>query len=194
MRKDKGRPSFVGWRSQGQTREQRKGWCQTNLELAKSILDAPENHSEGDLSAARRLLELAAPELEAIAGAPGQAWDRVVTVLDAALLDPVIGADKTAIEFLAIVRSLAQSAEIYTVESVLCELDDVFKSQRAWTNAINSYGSPEPRWWLQRQWIERTDRDQKKAPFARQYLPLLFQKFRVKVTAEQVIRVWLRGM
>ncbi len=78
-------------------------------------------------------------EITAGDGKLGQAWGRLVETLNQAISDPVIEKNATCVEFLQIVRSLANTPVAgTTIDMVFEPLKAIFQSQMAYDNTLKS--------------------------------------------------------
>ena len=78
-------------------------------------------------------------EITAGDGKLGQAWGRLVETLNQAISDPVIEKNATCVEFLQIVRSLANTPVAGTnIDMVFEPLKAIFQSQMAYDNTLKS--------------------------------------------------------
>jgi hypothetical protein len=59
---------------------------------------------------------------------------------------------------------------------------------------IASAKNKEPKEWVQGEWAKVEDKRGKKASFAREHSNLVQKKFNLTVTADQIAKVWLKGM
>jgi hypothetical protein len=123
-----------------------------------------------------------------------KAWEHAYQHLERALQDDVVKANPVVVLMLENDLTTAHDACGFTAAS---DLDWDIRHAAA-TQAISSRASDAAksknigaRTWLILEWSNRTDKDQKKASFARQYAPLVKKKYGVIVTPEQIAREWL---
>jgi hypothetical protein len=118
------------------------------------------------------------------------AWKRIANIVREAKTDPKISESQRAVSFLAMIEAIADRAlGNDSPEQVLSPLADFLKSQHA--THIAQLKNETARLWVLQEWENRTDQGQKKAPFARQFAPLVKKKFDLIVTPETIARDWL---
>lgn len=119
-----------------------------------------------------------------------KAWARISELLSDAQSDAVISNNEEAVEFLSIVKMLSDGAwGHWDLQRVFRPIADHISSEKA-SNAARQKNE-EPRAWVLTEWENRTDKWQKKAPFSRQYSPLVKKKFDLVVNPETIARDWI---
>ena len=118
------------------------------------------------------------------------AWKRIAQIASNAKSDPWVIGSQTAVSFLGMIQAIADRAVGgYSAEEVLAPLSDFLKSEQAKRNAQSK--NEAPRAWVLSEWLNRPDQGQKKAPFARQYSPLVKKQFGLIVNPDTIARDWL---
>lgn len=172
-------PSFDGFRSPEAPRRIR-------AKLIRELLDQARSNGDDFYS------DVYLRDVQANEGPAGHAWDRLADLLTVALDDPVIRGNGVAVEFLEIMRSVADSTDARdTIDGVMWVFEPVFAKERAWVNAINSRPDPKYRDWTEFQWFVCWDQTKGKQAFARWAAGQLREKFGVKVSADTIARDWL---
>lgn len=140
------------------------------------------------------LAELRA-ELEAAERRPGGgAWKRISELMREAKSDPAIKHNEGAVDFLSMMETLTKYAFSHwdakmTLKPIIDHGDERGASLRS-RNAAQSKNA-EPRAWVLSEWDGRTNKDEKKAEFARQYSQKVRLKFNLIVNPETISREWL---
>ncbi len=132
------------------------------------------------------LNELRSPEILAL--------NRICSYLDRALCDPIVNQSFDAIELIEswFARISETAFGLRSSDEINPNPRKIAKSAISRHSAENAANkNSEPREWVREQWKKRTDLKQSKASFARQYVHLVKDKYKVKVTAETIARDWL---
>lgn len=138
-------------------------------------------------------LELAI--LEELQNPKALAWDRACKYLIEALEDPDV---KVNPETVKVINSWLTDIDTFGYGHETSAIDvappvslirEVVRSWDAGEKA--SKKNAEPRAWVLTEWESRPDLGQSKASFARQYVPLVKQRFGVLVTEDTIKRDWL---
>ena len=123
-----------------------------------------------------------------------KAWLALFNYLEAACDDDSIKASSTALEVAkamhASVRDVTINAPINEVFKPLTSVAVKAAISNAKSNAAAAKNS-KPRNWVIGQWNSRADQGQSKASFARQYVNLVKNEFKLQVTADTIARAWL---
>jgi hypothetical protein len=118
------------------------------------------------------------------------AWRRIAEIAKMAKGDQWVKQSESAIAFLGMIEAMANlTIGGDSSAQVMGPLSDFLKSEQARKNAQSKNGAA--RAWVLSEWEGRTDRNQGKAAFSRQYSPLVKQKFSLLVTSDTIARDWL---
>lgn len=122
------------------------------------------------------------------------AWDRASCYLASALEDPVIKANPEAVEVLA--TWLHKTSLLGHGGTTADDFEPPAAKILQWATSrraaeVASKKNADPRAWVLTEWESRPDLGQSKASFARQYVPLVKQRFGVLVTEDTIKRDWL---
>lgn len=177
-------PTLKGWRSKEPTRQENIARLRAWIEECEKIIGQVIPYSHEELERARTSIEVFSEGIAQLQGELAQAWDQVVKRLSAAILDPAIQQNATAVEFLEIMRSLASVAPTHDeLDEVVCidevfgwEFDDVSHSKRAWAIAKNK--NIQVRTWVIDEWNRRTNLAETKESFADRYSEQIRRKFK----------------
>jgi hypothetical protein len=171
------RPSFEGFRSPECTR-------QSVLAMYRDFVQTSGiDPSQSDIVA----------EIVAGTGELGQAWDRLVETLTQAISDPIIEKNPACVEFLQIMRSLANTTTAATTVDMLFEpLKPIFQKQMAFDNKLKSHD----KFFLAQFWmlddLERNGGAKgSKNKIAKDYAIKIKNKFGLTVSADTIARHWL---
>ena len=132
-------------------------------------------------------------EITAGDGKLGQAWGRLVETLNQAISDPVIEKNATCVEFLQIVRSLANTPVAgTTIDMVFEPLKAIFQSQMAYDNSLKSRG----KFFLAKFWMyddleKNGGAVGSKNKIAKDYAVKIKNKFGLTVSVDTIARYWL---
>jgi hypothetical protein len=187
------RPTFEGFRSPDGTRKECIALYLQHAAEAQEAIDSGTFKSEDFCyKSPSEAVESWRNLIAQMEGEGGQAWDRVCVILQAAMVDPVICKSQSAVEFLQIMHSVANTTcGTEDVDGVMQVFRPVFASQRAFDNSAISKPPSSARRWVRDEWFDRTDKGQSKAAFARQYSALVKQKYGISVTPDTIARDWL---
>lgn len=124
-------------------------------------------------------------------------WEAAQGHIENALLDPVVSSTPKVVAMLQdVLGAINDNADRPASESL--DVWDFLRSDLARKEARTVQAriaamskNARPRAWVSSEWINRSDKGQSKASFARQYAPLVKNRFGVDVTPNQIERVWL---
>lgn len=119
-----------------------------------------------------------------------QCWLEILETIAQLKQKPNISNNSGAMGFLAVMEKLASPAwGSWELADVLQPLIDQINSEKARHSA--SQKNLEPRSWVISEWASRSDKNQGKAAFSRQYAPLVKKQFGVIVNPDTIARDWL---
>ncbi|MDO9199299.1 hypothetical protein [Rhodoferax sp.] len=118
------------------------------------------------------------------------AWKRIAQIAAMARDDQWVKQSESAVAFLGMVEAIAnRTMGGDSPSQILGPLSDFLKSEQARKNAQSKNGTV--RAWVLSEWNARTDKDQGKAAFSRQYSTLVKKEFGLLVTPDTIARDWL---
>lgn len=138
--------------------------------------------------------EIEVAMLEELRSPAVRAWDRTCKLLDEIMQDSVVKANPEAVKAIQswrgkiIAVALGYRSKDDVVPPVATYAKYAIKKHSA---EIASMKNAKQRDWVQKEWESRPDKDQSKASFARQYVPLVKQRFGLQITAETIKKQWL---
>ena len=171
------RPSFEGFRSPEYTKQSMLAMFRDFVQ--KSGIDP----SQSDVMT----------EIVAGTGELGQAWDRLAETLTQAISDPVIEKNPACVEYLHIMRSLANTTIAATTVDMLFEpLKPIFQRQQAYDNMLKSHDKfVLARFWMYDDLEQNGGAKGSKNKIAKDYAIKIKNRFGLTVSADTIARHWL---